>query len=100
MRKFKFGLMALVASAAVAIPAGSAVAGTDSTSSSSTALTGCITICVDVLHNGVTIETGDIASTNVTNVCVLSGILNQNVILLNAGNVLTCTNGNKMKKHP
>jgi hypothetical protein len=102
MRKFKYGLIAVAASAAMFIPAGLANA---STQSASTAMNppgqcGIISIlCVDVLHNGVNVQTGDILSTDITNVCVLSGNLNQNLDLLNTGSVLTCTNGNKMKKH-
>lgn len=102
MRKFKYGLVALAASAAMMIPAGLANASTDTASTPvlNPGECGVITlICVDVLHDGVVVETGDILSPNVTNVCVLSGNLNQNIVLLNGGSVLTCTNGNKMKKH-
>jgi hypothetical protein len=101
MRKFKYGLVALAASAAMIIPAGAATA---STQSASTAMNpgqcgAIINICVDVLHNGVVIETGDILSRNVVQVCVLDGNLNDNITALNRGDVLTCTNGNTMKKH-
>jgi hypothetical protein len=102
MRKFKYGLVALAASAAMIIPAGAANA---STQSASTAMNppgqcGFISIlCVDVLHNGVNIWTGDIGDVDISNVCVLSGNLNDNVTALNRGDVLTCTNGNKVKKH-
>jgi hypothetical protein len=101
MRKFKYGLVALAASAAMIIPAGAANASTQSASTTmNPGQCGVWTlICVDVLHDGVNIETGDIASENVVQVCVLDGILNDNITKLNRGDVLVCTNGNKMKKH-
>ena len=104
MRKFKYGLVALAASAAMIIPAGAANASTQSASTTMNPPGQCGVIailCVDVLNNNnVVIKTGDILSPDITNVCVLSGILNDNVTALNNGDVLTCSgNGNKMKKH-
>jgi len=106
MRKFKYGLVALAASAAVIIPAGAANASTQSASTTMNPPGECgfiSILCVDVLNdNNVVVWTGDIASPDLTvgNVCVLSGNLNQNLVLLNGGSVLTCSDGShKMKKH-
>ena len=91
MRKFKMGLVTLVASAAVIVPAGSAVAGSSSSSSASDAL-----IEVSDINTGVVVWTGDILSPEFGNVCVLNS--NQIVALL-SGTDQTCGNDNSKKAH-
>jgi hypothetical protein len=100
MRKFKYGLVALAASAAMIIPAGAANASTQSASTAMNPPGQCgviVVLCVDVLHNGVNIWTGDIASPDISNVCILNDVdvLNK----LKDGLTLTCSNGNKIHKH-
>jgi hypothetical protein len=106
MRKFKYGLVALAASAAMIIPAGAANA---STQSASTAMNppgqcGLITlICVDVLNNNnVVVWTGDIASPDIKNVsvCGLNDVVDLALVnKLKNGAELTCSNGNKVHQH-
>jgi hypothetical protein len=104
MRKFKMGLITVAASAAMFIPAGLASASTQSASTQWNPPGDCGIIsilCVDVLNNNnVVVKTGDILSPDITSVCILSGNLDQNLVLLNGGSVLTCSDGShKMKKH-
>ena len=100
MRKFKYGLVALAASAAMIIPAGLANA---STQSASTAMNppgqcGIITVlCVDVIDiDNKVIWTGDLV--NIGEVCVLNDVVDV-VGKLKNGATLTCSNGNRVHQH-
>jgi hypothetical protein len=89
MRKFKMGLIALAATAAVAVPATSALAGTDSAATTSSALGGgCVALCNFSVLDG-------------SNTAILSGIdvnaavvacPNVNVIGLLVGQKVECKN--------
>ena len=97
MRKFKYGLVALAASAAMIIPAGLANASTQSASTSNTASTGCVVgvlSCFDLY-------TGDVLSNNDVDVTTAVAFCGVQVSVLNAlgvGNWMDCGGGKKVHK--
>ena len=102
MRKFKMGLITLVASAAVAVPAGSALAGTQSTSAPATTSVTCGLINVASCWD---IYTGDIASGNLSNndvdITVAANICGVSVArleIVHVGDFVSCSNGKKAKR--
>jgi hypothetical protein len=92
MRKFKMGLITLAASAAVIVPAGSAVATSGSTSNATTA-SGALIEVKDIDTNAV-VWVGDVI--DIGDVCVLNG--NQIIALL-SGVDQTCGNDSHKKAH-
>jgi len=94
MRKFKMGLITLAASAAVIVPAGSAVA-TSATHTGSSTASGSL-IEVRNVNTNVLIWTGDIGSPEFGNICVLDG--NQIITLL-SGTDVVCGNDHSRKAH-
>jgi len=94
MRKFKMGLITLAASAAVIVPAGSAVATSGSHDSATTAR-GSLVEIKNVNTNAV-LWTGDILSPEFGNICVLDG--NQIITVL-SGTDVVCGNDHSKKAH-
>jgi hypothetical protein len=94
MRKFKLGLITLAASAAVIVPAGSAVATSGGTSNATTA-SGALIEVKDIDTN-VIVWTGDILSPSFGDVCVLNG--NQVVALLSGVDQDCADDGHGHKK--
>ncbi|MEA2129268.1 MAG: hypothetical protein QOJ85_2159 [Solirubrobacteraceae bacterium] len=99
MRKFKLGLVALAATAAVAVPAGSAMAGTDSTSGASSATDlGCVALCeFSILDNNNIEVIKNIDVTTVANICPNISVVQ--ITALAVGQVAVCdANNNSHKK--
>jgi hypothetical protein len=97
MRKFKTGLIALAASAALVIPAGLANASTQSASTSNTASTKCVIGLLGCFD----IYTGDILSDNDVDVSTAATFCGVQVSVLNAlgvGNWMDCGGGKKVHK--
>lgn len=95
MRKFKLGLITLAATAAVAVPASSALAGNESTSAtgSTSVLCGAVNVasCWDIY-------TGDILSDNDVTINVAANICGVSIVRLEAvhvGDFISCSNGKR-----
>jgi hypothetical protein len=94
MRKFKTGLIALVASAAMLVPATAANASTQSVSNtaSSSLTNGCVLVCFD-LYTGDVLSGNDVDILNATifcnNISLVNVLVNQEV---------HCGGGKKVKR--
>lgn len=94
MRKFKMGLITLAASAAFLVPAGSAVASTQSTSNGASSSLGCVLVCFDIY-------TGDILSHNNVSVNTAANVCGVQVVQLTAlgiGQIVKCSNGKTVQR--
>jgi hypothetical protein len=96
MTKFKMGLAALAASAAMIVPAGLANAGTQSASTSNTASTPCVAGigCID-LWVGDVLSNNDVDITTAANFC---GVQVSVVNALGIGNWMDCGGGKKIHR--
>jgi hypothetical protein len=99
MRKFKYGIAALVATAVVAIPAGSAMAGTDSAAGTSSATDlGCVALCeFSILDNNNVEVIKNIDIDQAFNICPNISLVQLTALAI--GQVAECdANNNSHKK--
>jgi hypothetical protein len=92
MRKFKLGLVALAATAAVAVPATSAMAGTDSVATTSSALGADCVGLVNVCEFSVLDGSNNAILSGINVVAAVAACPNVNVIGLLLGQKAECEN--------